>query len=107
LLTFVGGMEDLTDRVVQLADRVAQVDLLRVGIGADRVPGSLPVRPRPLLGGAGVGQRETSLAVDLLAADQALVLEYLQRRVIEPALGTQAPGETPWRETALAVAMRR
>ena len=90
LLAFVGSVEDLADRVVQLADRFAQVNLLRVGLGADRVPGSLLAGSGLALGLAGVGEREAALAVDLDAVDQALVLEQLQGRV--DRAGARRPG---------------
>ena len=41
LLPFVGGVEHLADRVVQLVDRVAQMDLLGVGAGTHCLPGGL------------------------------------------------------------------
>src|SRR5215213_166362 len=91
LLALVGGVEDLADRVVQLAHRVLEVDRLGVRVGADGVPGGLLTGLLALLGGAGLGEGEAALPVALLTADQPLVLEHLQGGVDRAGAGGPGP----------------
>src|SRR5580692_2750782 len=56
--------------------------------GADGIPGGDVTGLLVLLGTARVGEGEAALAVDVLTADQALVLEQLEHRVDRAGAGS-------------------